>query len=90
MKTLTTTNRQTHWMAGTAAALGTLLTMGGSLGLAEYYAQSGACPEPSGYYAAERTGRPGCAQSGNLRTAVTSPERGAARTPAPACPKLPA
>lgn len=42
-------------MAGTVAVLATLLTMGGSLILAEHYAQTGASREASGYYAAEQT-----------------------------------
>lgn len=42
-------------MAGTVAVLATLLTMGGSLILAEHYAQTGASRDASGYHAAEQT-----------------------------------
>jgi len=55
MNTVTTTSRQTRSMAGTVAVLATLLTMGGSLILAEHYAQTGASRDASGYYAAEQT-----------------------------------
>lgn len=77
MKTVTTTSRPMQWLAGTAAALASSLTMGGSLGLAEHYAQTGASLEPSGYYAAERTRRIGCPDKANLRAGLTSPRRGA-------------
>lgn len=77
MKTVMTTSRQTQWMAGMVAALATLLTMGGSLILAEYYAQTGASRDASGYYAAEQAGRIDCPDTGNSRTAVVSPRRAA-------------
>ncbi len=77
MKTVTTTSRRMQWTAGTVAALASSLTMGGSLGLAEHYARTGASLEPSGYYAAERSRRMGCANKANLRAAVASPRRGA-------------
>ena len=53
MNTAMTT--QIRAMAGTVAVLATLLTMGGSLILAEHYAQTGASRDASGYYAAEQT-----------------------------------
>ena len=77
MKTEMITSRQTQCIAGTVAALATLLTMGGSLSLAEHYAQTGASRDASGYYAAKQVGRIGCADNGNFRTAVVSPGRGA-------------
>jgi hypothetical protein len=72
MKTGMTTSRQTQWIAGTVAALATLLTMGGSLTLAEHYAQTGASRDASGYYAAQQARRIGCSDNGNSRTAVVS------------------
>lgn len=77
MKTVMTPSRQTQCVAGTVAALATLLTLGGSLTLAEHYARAGASRDASGYYAATQATRIGCADSGNLRTAVVSPRRGA-------------
>lgn len=80
MKTVMTVSRQTQWLAGTVAALATLLTMGGPLTLAEYYAQTGANWDASGYYAAQQSRRITCADNGNIRTAVASPRRGAANS----------
>lgn len=77
MKTVTTTRRQMQWLAGTVAALAAFGTMGGTLGLAEYYAQTGASRHPSGYHAAEQAKRMRCPEKANLRTAVASPRRGA-------------
>jgi hypothetical protein len=77
MKTVMTTSRQTQWIAGMVAALATLLTMGGSLTLAEHYAQTGASQDASGYYAAVQTRRIGCPDNGNSRTAEVSPWRAA-------------
>lgn len=77
MKTVLTTSRGTQWMAGTVAALATLFTMGGSLSLAEHYAQTGASWDASGYYAAEQNRRISCSRNGNMRTAAVSPRRGA-------------
>jgi hypothetical protein len=51
------------------AALATLLTMGGSLTLAEHYAQTGANQDASGYYATVQTRRIGCPDNGDSRTA---------------------
>ena len=78
MKTVVTTSRQTQWMAGMFAAMATLLTMGGSLILAEHYAQTGASRNASGYYAAGQAGRISCSDNGNSRIAVVSRRRGAA------------
>jgi hypothetical protein len=77
MKTVMTTNRQTQWMAGTVAALATLFTIGGSLTLAEHYAQTGASRHASGYYAAGQIRRIGCSDNGNIQTAVTLARCGA-------------
>ena len=77
MNTQMMTNRRTQCIAGAVAALATLLTLGGTLTLAEHYAQTGASWDASGYYAARRAGRIGCADNGNFRTAVVSPRRGA-------------
>ena len=77
MKTAMMTSRQTQCIAVTVAALAALLTMGGTLILAEHYARTGASQDASGYYAAGQARRIGCADSGNLRTAVVSPRRGA-------------
>lgn len=77
MKTVMTTSRKMQWMAGMVAALASSLTMGGSLGLAEHYARTGASLEPSGYYAAEQTRRMRCPEKASLRTAVAAPRRGA-------------
>jgi len=77
MRTAMRTSRQTQWMAGVVAALATSLTMGGSLTLAEHYAQAGASRDASGYYAARHVRRIDCADNGNLHTAVVSPLRGA-------------
>lgn len=78
MKTVMTTSRQMQWMAGMVAALGTLLTMGGSLTLAEHYAQTGASRDASGYYAAGQARRIGCSDYGNSGTAAVSSRRDAA------------
>ncbi len=77
MKTAMMTSRRTQWIAGTVAALATSLTVGGSLTLAEHYAQAGAGRDASGYYAARQARGIGCPDNGNLRTAVVSPRRGA-------------
>jgi hypothetical protein len=77
MRTVMRTSRQTQWIAGTLAALATLITIGGSLTLAEHYARTGASGDASGYYAARQARRIGCADNGNLRTAVVSSQRGA-------------
>ena len=76
MKTVMTTSRQMQWMAGMVAALGTLITMGGSLSLAEHYAQTGANRDASGYHAAGQARRVGCSNNGTSRTAAVSPRRG--------------
>ncbi len=80
MNTAMTTSRQTQWLAGTVAALATLFTMGGSLILAEHYAQTGARWDASGYYAAEQTRRLGCMGNGDSRSAVISRRRAAENT----------
>ena len=49
-----TARKQTQWMAGTVAVLGSLLTVGGQLMLAEHYSQTGASADASGYYVAGR------------------------------------
>jgi hypothetical protein len=67
-----TTSRQMQWMAAMVAALATLLTMGGSLTLAEHYAQTGASQDASGYYAAGQARRVGCSGNRNSRTAAAS------------------
>ena len=77
MKTAMITSRQAKWIAGTVAALATSLTMGGSLTLAEHYAQTGAGRDGSGYYAAKQARRIGCPDNGSFRTAVVLPRRGA-------------
>lgn len=77
MKTVMITSRQAKWIAGTVAALATSLTMGGSLTLAEHYAQTGAGRDGSGYYAAKQARRNGCPDNGGFRTAVVLPRRGA-------------
>jgi hypothetical protein len=77
MKTVMTTSRQTQWMAGTVAALATLLTMGGSLTLAEHYAQTGAGRDASGYYAAGQIRRIGCMDNRKAHIAEVSRPRGA-------------
>jgi hypothetical protein len=71
------TSRQMQWMAGMVAALATLLTMGGSLALAEHYAQTGAGSDASGYHAVVQPRRIGCPDNGNSRTAKVSPWRAA-------------
>ena len=75
MKTVMTTNRQTQWMVGMVAALAALLTMGGSLTLAEHYAQTGASGYASGYHAAEQARRIGCSDNGTSRAAAVSLRR---------------
>jgi hypothetical protein len=80
MKTAVTTSRRTKWIAGVVAALATSLTMGGSLTLAEHYAQTAAGRDASGYYAAGQTGRIGCQGNGNSRSAAISPRRVAANS----------
>jgi hypothetical protein len=77
MKTVLTTSRQIQWIAGMVAALATLLTIGGSLTLAEHYAQTGASQDASGYYAAGKARRIGCSEDRNSRTAAVSSRRGA-------------
>jgi hypothetical protein len=77
MKTEMITSRQTQCIAGTVAALATLLTMGGTLTLAEHYARTGASRDASGYYAAKQARRIDCPDKGNVRTAVVSSRRGA-------------
>lgn len=77
MKTVTTTRRQMQWLAGTVAALAAFGTMGGTLSLAEHYAQTGASRQPSGYYAAEQARRLRCPDKASVRAAVASPRRGA-------------
>lgn len=77
MKTVMMTSRQTHWIAGTVAALAASLTMGGSLALAQHYAQTGTGWDASGYYADARTGRIGYPGRGNPRPAVVSLRRAA-------------
>lgn len=77
MKTVTTTGRRIQWIAGTVATLAAFGTMGGTLGLAEYYAQTGASRQPSGYYAAEQARRMRCPEKAGLRAAAASPRRGA-------------
>lgn len=77
METLMTTKRQTQWLAGTLAMLGTLLTIGGPLMLAEHYARTGANWDASGYYAAEQNRRIICPDNGNASTAIVSMRRGA-------------
>jgi hypothetical protein len=77
MKTGMMTNRRTQYIAGAVAALATLLTLGGTLTLAEYYAQTGACCDASGYYAAGQARRIDCADNGSIGASVVSPRRGA-------------
>ena len=72
MKAVMSTNRRAQWMAGTLAALATLLTMGGSLVLADHYAQSGASLDASGYYAAGQIRRIACTDKGTPRTALVT------------------
>jgi hypothetical protein len=77
MKAVMTASRQTQWTAGVAAALATLFTMGGSLTLAEHYAQTGASRDASGYYAAGQIRRIGCMGNRNSRMVDVSLLRGA-------------
>lgn len=78
MKTVTRTSRQIKWMAGAVAVLGTVVTMGGSLILAERYAQAGASRDASGYYAAGQIRRIGCFDKRNSRVAEVFRPSGAA------------
>lgn len=75
MKTVMSTSWQAQWMAGMAAALATTLTMGGSLILAEHYAQAGASPDASGYYATGPNQRIACADKGKPRIAHVAHRR---------------
>ena len=76
MKTLMTAKRQAQWLAGTVAILGTLLTIGGPLILAEHYAQNGANWDASSDYAAEQTRRIAGQDSGNASTVTVSIRHG--------------
>lgn len=67
---------RTQWLAGMVAMLATLLTVGGPLALAEYYAQSGANGDASGYYANGHARRIVCSDNGNIRTALAPAGRG--------------
>ncbi|MBI3524170.1 MAG: hypothetical protein HY066_06530 [Betaproteobacteria bacterium] len=70
MKTALTVNRRTQWLASAVAALGTLLTVGGPLMLAQHYAQAGASGDASGYYVKTHAKRIVCSDNGNIRTAM--------------------
>lgn len=80
MKTVMTTRRQTQWMAGTVAALATLLTVGGQLILAAHYAQTGTSSAASSYYASEQTGRVAYPDNRNYRATAASPRREAKKS----------
>lgn len=41
MNTSVTVSKQGHWLAGVVATVATLMVVGGSLSLAEHYAESG-------------------------------------------------
>ena len=41
MNTVTMASRKAQWLAGVVASVAALMMVGGSLGLAEHYAQSG-------------------------------------------------
>ncbi len=77
MNAVMTTSRPTRLLAGTVAALATTLALGGPLGLAEHYAQSGASGDASGYYATVQNRRLNCADNGNSRAVVISPRSSA-------------
>ncbi|MCX7171556.1 MAG: hypothetical protein NTY41_15080 [Proteobacteria bacterium] len=77
MKSAMTASRQTQWIAGMVAVLGSLLTAGGPLMLADHYAKSGASWDASGYYAAEQARSNACRDNGKLSAEVVSPRRAA-------------
>jgi hypothetical protein len=73
MKPVLTMRRTTRCLASLFALLGASLTLGGSLLLAGYYAQTGASLEGSYYYAAGQPRHIDCADNGNPRAAVATP-----------------
>ena len=80
MKTAMAVNKSTQWLAGMAAIAATLLTVGGSLTLAEHYAQTGAAGNPDGYAATQMTHmatRGNCPADDKPRTAANTDQRAA-------------
>lgn len=80
MKTALAVNKSTQWLAGMAAIAATLLTVGGSLTLAEHYAQTGAAGNPDGYAATRMTHmatRSNCPADDKPRTAANTDRRAA-------------
>jgi len=75
MKPLMATSRKTQCLASLFALLATSLMLGGSLLLAERYAQTGASLDASDYYAAQHTRRIGCSDNGNARAAMVTARR---------------
>jgi len=70
MKPAMAMNKPTRLLAGMAAMMGTLLTFGGPLALAEHYAQAGAAGNPGGYSATLTTTRVVCPNPEHPRTAA--------------------
>lgn len=64
--------QRTQLLAGTIATMGCMLAIGGSLLLAEHYAQTGASGGGSGYHAAVQVRRSACPEIPAARTAAVS------------------
>lgn len=73
---LMNTRQRTRLLAGTIAMVGCMLSIGGSLLLAEHYAQAGANGEGSGYHAALHVRRADCPEVPAARTGAVSVLRG--------------
>ena len=58
METVLKVGKQAQWLAGTAATIATLLFVGGSLVLAEYYARTGGGVEMNNGSLAQHAGKP--------------------------------
>lgn len=70
------TRQRTRLLAGTVAMMGCMLSIGGSLLLAEHYAQTGANAGSSGYHAALQVRRSECLEVPTARTGAVSVLRG--------------
>lgn len=73
---LMNTRQRAQLLAGTMAIMGCMFSIGGSLLLAEHYAQTGASGGGSGYYAAIQARRNGCPEVAAARTAAVAVLRG--------------
>jgi hypothetical protein len=69
---LLNTMQRTRLLAGTIAMMGCMLSIGGSLLLAEHYAQAGANGGSSGYHAALQVRRCECPEVRAARTTAAS------------------